>query len=322
MGMTLVVMAAGRGSRFGGMKQVARIGPSGESLFDYSVYDAARSGFSDAVFVVSEASREAVKAHVDGGCGRHVDVRYVEQSTEGRSKPWGTGHALLCACSAIEGCFGVANADDFYGERSFAVLGRELAADHSHHVLVGFRLKQTLSPNGGVSRGVCDVEDGFLTSISELHDIVRTDSRIRSREGVTLTGDELISTNLWGFRLPFCETLVRGFSDFVSTHGGDPDAEFLIGDAVKRLDLDRRERVLVAVTPERFHGITYSEDLAGVQRGDSVPRCRRPLPVALVAIARSSHQPTWLWAAERRGGGRRQPLVVRLGLLPPNEESR
>lgn len=265
MRMTLVVMAAGRGSRFGGMKQVAPIGPSGESLFDYTVYDAARSGFSDAVFVVSEASRDAVKAHVDGGCGRHIDVRYVEQSTEGRSKPWGTGHALLCACSAVDGCFGVANADDFYGERSFEVLGRELTGNHSHHVLVGFRLQHTLSSNGGVSRGVCDVEDGFLTSIRELHDIVRTGDHIGSREGVTLTGDELISTNLWGFRPSFCQTLARGFGDFVSTYGDDPDAEFLIGDAVELLDLHGHERVLVAATPERFRGITYAEDLAGVK---------------------------------------------------------
>ncbi len=265
MRMTLVVMAAGRGSRFGGMKQVAPIGPSGESLFDYTVYDAARSGFSDAVFVVSEASRDAVKAHVDGGCGRHIDVRYVEQSTEGRSKPWGTGHALLCACSAVDGCFGVANADDFYGERSFEVLGRELTGNHSHHVLVGFRLKHTLSSNGGVSRGVCEMEDGFLTSISELHDIVRTGDHIGSREGVTLTGDELISTNLWGFRPSFCQTLARGFGDFVSTYADDPDAEFLIGDAVELLDLHGHERVLVAATPERFRGITYSEDLAGVK---------------------------------------------------------
>lgn len=265
MGMTLVVMAAGRGSRFGGMKQVAAIGPSGESLFDYAVYDAARSGFSHAVFVVADGSRDAVRAHVEGGCGRYVDVRYVEQNAEGRSKPWGTGHALLCACSVVEGPFGVANADDFYGARSFEVLARELAADHSHHVLVGFRLQHTLSPNGGVSRGVCEVEGQFLTSIAELHDIARTNDHIGSRERITLTGDELISTNLWGFRQRFCENLAQGFGGFVSRCGDDPDAEFLIGDAVQHLDLGGNDRVLVVATPERFHGITYSKDLAVVK---------------------------------------------------------
>ncbi len=128
-GMTLVVMAAGRGSRFGGLKQVTPVGPSGEVLFDYAVYDAVRSGIDDVVFVVSEASRDAVKTHVDGGCGRHVEVRYVEQRAGNRPKPLGTGHALLRACSEVDGSFGVVNADDFYGRRSFELLATELAAE-------------------------------------------------------------------------------------------------------------------------------------------------------------------------------------------------
>ena len=127
MPMTLVVMAAGRGSRFGGMKQVAGIGPAGEALFDYAVYDAMRSDFDDAVFVVSEESRGPVEAHVQGGCGRHMDVHYVLQQAPGRSKPFGTGHALLCACSEVGGAFGVVNADDFYGGESFGLLGPVLA---------------------------------------------------------------------------------------------------------------------------------------------------------------------------------------------------
>src|SRR5215213_3670924 len=127
MAMTLVVMAAGRGSRFGGMKQVAGIGPSGEALMDYAVFDAVRSGFEDVVFVVSDESRDRVEAHVDGGIGRHVKVRYALQSVAGgRSKPWGTGHAVLTACSEVDGVFGVVNADDFYGPRSFEIMGREL----------------------------------------------------------------------------------------------------------------------------------------------------------------------------------------------------
>ncbi len=179
--MTLVVMAAGRGSRFGGLKQVAEIGPSGESLMDYSVYDAVRSGFDEVVFVVSEASAEPVEEHVKAGCGRHVDVRYALQKTDGRKKPWGTGHAVLTASADLDGEFGVINADDFYGPRSFDILGRELASEAKDHLLVGFRLRETLSPNGGVSRGLCRVEDGFLTSIQELHDVAEVDGVVQNR---------------------------------------------------------------------------------------------------------------------------------------------
>ena len=263
--MTLVVMAAGRGSRFGGMKQVAEIGPSGEALLDYAVYDAMRSRFEDVVFVVSEASVGAVEEHVREGCGRRVKVRYALQEAAGRDKPWGTGHAVLSACGEIDGPFGVVNADDFYGQVSFEMLGQQLAADTPDHVLVGFRLRDSLSSNGGVSRGLCGVEDGFLTSITELHDVAVVDGLVQSREGVPLTGDELISANLWGFRTSFCETLAEGFERFLADQGNDPKAEFLIGDAVASLAERGAERVRVVPTTERFLGVTYADDVAGVR---------------------------------------------------------
>ena len=265
--MTLVVMAAGRGSRFGGLKQVTPVGPSGEVLFDYAVYDAVRSGIGDIVFVVSEASRDAVKTHVDAGCGRHVEVRYVEQRAGNRPKPLGTGHALLRACSEVDGSFGVVNADDFYGRRSFELLAAELADEDEDHVLVAFRLQDTLSPNGGVSRGLCEVEDGYLVSISELYDVAEVDGVLRSRQGVPLTGKELISTNMWGFRPSFCGMLAEQFDRFLSDRGDDPTAEFLIGDAVARLHADGRGRVRVVPTDERFLGVTYLEDVADVGAG-------------------------------------------------------
>jgi len=245
------------------MKQVAEIGPSGEALMDYAVFDAMRSGFEDVVFVVSEASVEAVEAHVTEGCGRRVKARYALQEAAGRTKPWGTGHAVLSACGEVDGPFAVVNADDFYGQPSFELLGRELAAGLPYHALVGFRLRESLSPNGGVSRGLCGVEDGFLTSITELHDVAVVDGAVRSREGVTLTGDELISANLWGFRPSFCRTLTEGFDQFLADHGSEPDAEYLIGDAVASL-AERGERVRVVPTAERFLGVTYSDDVAGV----------------------------------------------------------
>ena len=266
MALTLVVMAAGRGSRFGGMKQLADIGPNGEALLDYAVYDAARSGFDQVVFVVSEASADAVREHVEGGCGRHVDVRYALQQTGGRKKPWGTGHAVLTACAEVDGPFGVINADDFYGPRSFELLGPELAAEEKDHLLVGFRLRDSLSPNGGVSRGVCQVdEDGFLTTITELHDVQEVDGAVRCREGVALTGDELFSANLWGFQPSFARVLDREFAAFRVEHEDDEDAEFLIGDGIGALGKYGNERVRVVPTPERFLGITYSEDVASVR---------------------------------------------------------
>ena len=265
--MTLVVMAAGRGSRFGGLKQVTPVGPSGEVLFDYAVYDAVRAGITDVVFIVSEASREAVAAHADGGCGRHVPVRYVEQRAGQRVKPLGTGHALLRACSAVDGAFGVVNADDFYGRRSFELLAKELSADDPDHVLVGFRLRDTLSPNGGVSRGLCEVDDGVLVSIRELYDVAEVDGVLSSRQSIPLSGSELISTNMWGFRRSFCHVLSEEFDRFLAEHGDDPDAEFLIGDAVVRMHAEGSGRVRVVPTDERFLGVTYLEDVEEVRRG-------------------------------------------------------
>ena len=266
MPLTLVVMAAGRGSRFGGMKQVAEIGPSGEALIDYAVYDALRSGFERVVFVVSEESAEPVEDHVKGGAGRHVDVRYALQKTDGRKKPWGTGHAVLTASAEVGGPFAVINADDFYGPRSFELLGKDLAAEQKDHLLIGFRLRDSLSPNGGVSRGVCQVDDDqFLTAITELHDVEEVDGEVRCREGVELTGDELFSANLWGFQPSFARVLAQEFETFRAGHEDDQDAEFLIGDGIGALGRYGDERVRVVPTPERFLGVTYAADVAGVR---------------------------------------------------------
>lgn len=267
MSLTLVVMAAGRGSRYGGMKQVAELGPSGEALFDYAVYDGLRCGFDRAVFVVSGASADAVEAHVARGCGREIETAFVLQKPEGRDKPWGTGHAVLTAAHEVDGPFGIVNADDFYGLGSFELLSAELApTDRVDHVLVAFRLRESLSPNGGVSRGVCTVDDGYLASITELHDVkAAPDGGVANREQVRLTGDELISTNLWGFRPSFADTLAEEWETFLQAHEGDPDAEFLIGDAVAALPEHGQARVRVVPTTERFLGVTYAADVAAVR---------------------------------------------------------
>jgi hypothetical protein len=282
MSMTLVVMAAGRGSRFGGMKQVAGLGPTGEALFDYAVYDAMQCGFEDVVLVVSEASAEAVEAHAESGCARHVKVRYALQEAEGRAKPFGTGHAVLTAAAEVAGAFGVVNADDFYGPRSFELLGRELGAAEHDHVLVAFRLRESLSPNGGVSRGVCRVENGVLASIRELHEVEEVDGSVRCREGVALTGDELISTNLWGFQRSFGRVLAEEFDRFLAEQGDDPDAEFLLGDGVMSLPRHGDARVRVVPTPEPFLGVTYAEDAPIVTQ-------------RIAGLVASGRYPTPLW---------------------------
>jgi choline kinase len=279
---SLVVMAAGRGSRFGGMKQVAGLGPSEESLFDFAVYDAMKAGFDNAVFVVSEESREAVEKHVAAGLGRQVDVRYVLQSAGDRPKPWGTGQAVLCACTEVEGPFGVINADDFYGRRSYELLAEELAKPYDDHVAIGFRLRDTLSTHGGVSRGLCIVEDGHLTDIQELHDVREENGKVRSDEIPELTGDESVSVNLWGFRPSFCDVLSAEFDRFRQRVGDDPKAEFLIGDAIDALPDHGSARVRVVPTPERFLGVTYQNDVAGV-RGE------------LARLAQEGVYPSPLW---------------------------
>ena len=258
-------MAAGRGSRFGGMKQVAGLGPSEESLFDFAVYDAMKAGFDGAVFVVSEESREAVAKHVAAGLGRHVEVRYVLQAAGDRPKPWGTGQAVLCACAEVSGSFGVINADDFYGRHSYERLAQELAEPHDDHVAVGFRLRDTLSTHGGVSRGLCIVENGYLNGIRELHDVRAVNGHVRSEEVPDLTGDEPVSVNLWGFRPSFCDVLKAEFDRFRQRVGDDPKAEFLIGDAIEALPNHGTARVRVVPTPERFLGVTYQDDVAGVR---------------------------------------------------------
>ncbi len=264
---SLVVMAAGRGSRFGGMKQVAGLGPSGESLFDYAVYDAVRAGFDDAVFVVSEESQDPVKAHVDSGLGKHVPVRYALQQAGERPKPWGTGQAVLVACAEVSGAFAVINADDFYRRRSFELLGEALANGDDDHVIVAFTLRETLSPHGGVSRGLCLVDGGHLTGVRELHDVRQENGKILNDEGVELTGDEPVSMNLWGFRPSFCQVLAAEFDAFRLRVGeADQTSEFLIGDAVDALPRHGGSRVRVVRTPEHFLGITYREDVESARQ--------------------------------------------------------
>jgi NDP-sugar pyrophosphorylase family protein len=282
-GLALVILAAGVGSRFGGMKQLAGVSAAGHALMDYAIYDALEAGFQRVVFVVSEDTEEPVRAHAEAGCARRTDVRYALQRSDDRPKPWGTGHAVLSARPFMEGAFGVINADDYYGRRSLGLLGEGLSEDGRDHLLVGYTLRETLSAFGGVSRGLCLLDGDRLKSVVELHE-VRADG-----EGVTsanpewrrLTGDEVISTNLWGFRPTFMDVLEGQFAEFQRRHGDDEKAEFYIGTAVNALLESDGPGVRVVRTADQFFGMTFADDLPKVKEeiGARIDRGEYPDPL-------------------------------------------
>lgn len=264
----LVVLAAGVGSRYGGPKQLVQVSEGGHALFDYAVFDAIRAGFERVVFVVSAETEGATRAHTDTGCARHVDVHLARQETDGRAKPWGTGHAVLTARPFVDGPFAVVNADDYYGPQSFALLGKGLAEGGDHHLLVGYTLRDTLSAFGGVSRGLCLLDGDNLSEVVELHDVRRAGHGVVSAHPAwpNLSGDEIISTNLWGFRPAFFDVLSEEFSAFRGQHPSDDRAELYIGNAVNSLVARGQAEVKVLRTPEQFFGMTYPDDLPGVRR--------------------------------------------------------
>jgi NDP-sugar pyrophosphorylase family protein len=287
MAPTLLVLAAGMGSRYGGLKQIDPVGPSGETVLDYAVHDAIRAGFGEAVFVIRREFEGAFASAVTAKYARAIAVRTVFQATDelppgfdvpaGRERPWGTGHAVWCAREALEGPFAVINADDFYGASSFSRLAAFLGgASGSGFAMVGFRLANTLSEGGPVSRGVCRVEGGRLVSITEERAIARADVG----PGLRFSGDETVSMNLWGFTPALFDGLDSGLRAFLAASGSDPRAEFYLPAAVSRLVASGAATVEVIPSGDAWFGITYREDRplvsaaigALVERGDYPPR--------------------------------------------------
>lgn len=281
---TLVVMAAGIGSRYGGLKQIDPVGPAGEIVIDYSIYDAIRAGFERVVFVIRRDIEAPFRAIADAHFAGRIAVDYVFQELNDlpagfatppdRKKPWGTGQAILAARAAVRGPFGVINADDFYGRRSFEILAAFLrGADPAatDYALVGFTLRNTLSEHGAVARGVCAVDGaGRLTAIAERLKIEKDGAGARYEEGGVwhpLTGDEPVSMNMWGFTPRLFESLDSGFRAFLPGAMSNPKSEFLvpthIGDEVRA----GRARVRVLATPEQWFGVTYPEDKPAVAAG-------------------------------------------------------
>ncbi len=279
---TLVILAAGMGSRYGGLKQLDPVGPSGETIMDYSVHDAIRAGFGRIVFVIREAFAEAFQARVADAYGRRIDVQYAFQDLAdlpdgfsvpaGRDKPWGTAHAVLSARHIVDGPFAVINADDFYGADSFAVLARWLetpapsASTVDPVAMVGFTLHKTLSPHGSVCRGICSLDaDGRLAGIEEIVAIrpgdgggaTGQDAGGNKRE---LTGTETVSMNMWGFPTALFPRLECAFVDFLTRHGGALKSEFFLPEVVNTLMHAGRVTVDVLPTSGDWFGVTYQED--------------------------------------------------------------
>jgi NDP-sugar pyrophosphorylase family protein len=266
MAPTLLVLAAGRGSRYGGLKQIDPVGPSGETVLDYAVYDALRAGFTRAVFVIRREFEEAFRAAVTAKYAASIAVDYVFQSADdlpagsaaaARERPWGTGHALWCARGALAGPFAVVNADDFYGAASYARLAAFLrGAGDGRFALVGFRLAQTLSEAGTVSRGLCVEKDGRLVSVTEVPAIGTGDVG----PGRRFSGQEIVSMNFWGFTPDIFAGLESGLRAFLAAQGSDPRAEFYLPAAVSELVAAGAASVEVLPSGDAWFGITYQGD--------------------------------------------------------------
>ena len=280
---TLVVMAAGMGSRFGGLKQVTPVDGAGHPIIDFSLYDARRAGFGRVVFIIKKEIEADFKEAVGRRMERYFHVDYVYQELdvlpagyavpEGRTKPWGTGHAVACCRGVVDGPFAVVNADDFYGAGAFRAVYDFLKTPRAEneHAMAGYRLRNTLTENGSVARGVCAVENGLLAGVTERTSIVKRGPAaawIEDGEEHPLTGDETVSMNFWAFSsAAFPKTLWEGFPAFLDARlPSDPlKCEYFLPSVVNAA-VDRGAcSVQVLETDEVWHGVTYREDLQSVR---------------------------------------------------------
>jgi NDP-sugar pyrophosphorylase family protein len=272
MAPSLLVLAAGMGSRYGGMKQIEPVGPSGETLLDYAVFDALRAGFGRVVFVIRAEFAAAFRAVIGARYQGRIDVAYAFQSNSdlppvfapppGRTKPWGTGHAVWCARAELDGPFAVINADDFYGADSFAQLAGFLAtASGARFAMVGFRLANTLSEHGAVSRGLCRAEAGRLESITEEKGIAAGEVG----PGRRFSGAEIVSMNCWAFTPALFPGLDAELLAFLAERGTEAASELYLPEAVSALIARGEATVRVLPSESAWFGVTYREDRPRVQ---------------------------------------------------------
>ncbi len=279
---TLFVLAAGMGSRYGGLKQLDTLGPSGETIMDYSVYDAIRGGFGKIVFVIrrdfEDDFRKLVLSKYEGHVQTEVVFQAIDDLPEGfvcpsdRTKPWGTNHAVLMGKDVIKEPFCVINADDFYGRDCFAVMGKFLSElpDDARNIysMVGFRVANTLSENGKVSRGVCEVnEQNHLTTVVERTEIIRRDGIVCYKDEenwVSIDDNTPVSMNVWGFTPDYFEYSEDYFKDWLKDNVAKPKSEYFIPLMVNKLITDGTATVEVLDTTSKWFGVTYAEDRQGV----------------------------------------------------------
>lgn len=279
---TLVVLAAGMASRYGSMKQIQSFGPSGETIMDYSIYDAIRAGFGKVVFIIREEFSENFKAIFEPKLKGRVATDYVYQSLESfmngktvpaeRTKPWGTAHAVLCCKGKVNEPFAVINADDYYGRDAFVKAYDFLTTkcNDTTYCIIGYELKNTLSDNGSVSRGVCEVNADYnLTDINERTSIFRDANGKITYEDATgkheVSEDSVVSMNYFCFAPSFIDVCEEQFTEFVDKHVNEPKAEFFIPTATKYFVQSGKGVIKVIPTSAKWFGVTYKEDAPGVQ---------------------------------------------------------
>lgn len=274
--ITLLVMAAGMGSRYGGLKQLDAVGPNGETIIDFSVYDAIRAGYKKVVFIIRKDFEKQFKQKISNKYKNKIDVEIVYQDLNDlprsfrcpneRSKPWGTGHAILAARNAISEPFVAINGDDFYGKESFEVISNYYSSVNSGFVMAAFQLDKTLSENGSVSRGICEQNSSELVTVVETHDIKKNSvGIIECNRDISLSGNELVSMNMWGFTPTLFDHLEKMFNDFLAGNISDLKSEFLIPSVINDLIEKNIEKVKVLKTQSTWFGVTYVEDKAFVE---------------------------------------------------------
>lgn len=277
----LIVMAAGIGSRYGGLKQIEPIGPSGEIILDYSIFDAQQAGFGKIIFVINREVELAFRERIDRTIGKFFDTVYVYQELDalpdgfevphGRQKPWGTAHAVLSCEDRVKKPFAVINADDFYGRTAFQMMGsflKDVKVNSGIYNLcmIGYHLVNTLTEHGHVARGVCTVNrEGYLMAVRERTKIKEFNGEVKYTEDgknwIVIPADSLVSLNMWGFTPTIFSELRERFSHFLAENRGNLlTAEYFLPDVVNQLLLEEKATVQVLETDERWYGITYQED--------------------------------------------------------------
>ena len=280
----LVIMAAGMGSRFGGLKQIAPVDDQGHIIIDFSLLDAYRAGFRDLVFIIKPELEESFREAIVNRMEKYFNITFVHQTIdklpagysvpEGRVKPWGTGHAILCCKDVLDGPFAVINADDFYGPTAFSAIYDYLAnnEDESRYAMIGYRVRNTVTENGSVARGVCEVENGLLTGVTERTKIFKNgaDAKFTEDDGKTFTdlpGDTIVSMNLWGFTSKMIRELDERFAAFLDNAiATNPlKGEYFLPSVVNDQLVAGTATVRVLPCEETWYGVTYREDLDSVK---------------------------------------------------------